>query len=54
MAIAMVVATCFSGIAAAAFHGALARRNGKLPIPNLPLLRNWLTNDWHSGPKNSE
>ena len=46
----IVVVTCVSGIAAAAFHGVLARRGGELPVPNLPLLRSWLTNDWYSEP----
>ena len=45
MAVVIVAVSCLSGIFAAAFHGALARRNGTLPIPNLPLLRNWFTND---------
>ena len=45
IALAIMVMTVIAGIAAAAFHGALARRGGTLPIPNLPLLRSWLTND---------
>ena len=45
MALVTVVVSCVSGIAAAAFHGALVHRNGTLPIPNLPFLRDWFTND---------
>ncbi len=45
MAVMILVVTAIAGIAAAAFHGALARRGGVLPVPNLPLLRSWFTND---------
>ena len=41
----IVFVSCISGTAAAAFQGALARRDRTIPVPNLPLLRNWFTND---------
>lgn len=34
-----------AGVGAASFHGYLVRRNGMLPVPNLPLIRNWFAND---------
>ncbi len=54
LVLVIVVVSCVSGIAAAAFHSVLARGNGKLPIPNLPFVRNWFTNDWHCEPTSSE
>lgn len=45
MLLVVIVVSCVSGIAAAAFRTALARHSGTLPAPNLPLLRDWLTND---------
>ena len=40
----LVVATAV-GFLAAMFHGFLARRNGLIPVPNVPILRRWLVND---------
>ena len=34
-----------AGIAAAAYHGFLVRRKGILPVPDLPYIRDWLTNE---------
>ena len=40
----IVIATVV-GLCGAIFHSYLARRNGFIPVPNLPFLRNWLVND---------
>jgi hypothetical protein len=34
-----------AGIAAAAYHGFLVRRKGIFPVPDLPYIRDWLTNE---------
>ncbi len=36
--------TIGSGFAGASLHGILARRGGKMPIPNIPFIRNWFSN----------
>ena len=36
--------SCVAGSGAAALHGCLARRGGILPVPNLPVVRNWFSN----------
>ena len=42
---ASVVISGFSGSLAAFTQGYLVRRGGKLSVPNIPGVRNWLTND---------
>ena len=36
---------CTAGLGSAAFASFLSRRGGHLPIPSLPLVRDWLSND---------
>lgn len=38
-------ATNFIGFSGAISHGFLSRRSGKVPVPNIWFLRNWLSND---------
>ena len=42
---AVELMACGAGIGAAGFHGYLARRDGVLPVPRLPLIRKWFSND---------
>lgn len=48
LAVIALLASFVSGCGAATFHGALARHGGKLPVPRLPFVHRWWTNDWHS------
>jgi hypothetical protein len=43
--IVFVIVSCVAGTASAVLHGYLVRRNGRLPIPDVPLIRNWFSND---------
>lgn len=42
---ALFIASVVAGGIAAITHGFFARRGGLLKVPNVPLLRKWLTND---------
>ncbi len=44
----LTLVTGLAGTGSAALHGFLARRQGMVPVPNLPLIRDWFTNDWHA------
>lgn len=36
---------CVTGFTAALMHGFLKRRSGRLPVPKVPILGKWLSND---------
>ena len=44
LAVSLIASAGF-GVLAAFTHGYLCKRNGKLPIPNIPLVKKWLTNE---------
>lgn len=43
--LAVELVACIAGVGSAAYHGFLIRRQGKLPVPNLPFIRKWFTNE---------
>ena len=43
--VVLVLISCVAGVAAAAWHGVLAQHKGMLPVPNLPFIRDWFTNE---------
>ena len=43
--LALELLACVAGIGSAAYHGFLARRQGTLPVPDLPFIRDWFSNE---------